>query len=1000
MKIFILLTLISSNVLAGPCRNTNAKKCGYESCHPVKIDYLNVHFVPHSHDDVGWLKTVDQYYYGTNNSIQAASVQFILDSVVEALSKDSNRRFIYVETAFFWKWWEKQNENIKMQVRYLVSSGQLEFIGGAWSMNDEANANYISIIDQFTWGLRKLNDTFGACGRPHIGWQIDPFGHTKQMASLFTQLGFDGLFFGRLDVEEKSQRLKNKTAEMIWKSSPNLGQSADLFTHALYNRYSSPNGYCFDVLCESDPIIDDKESPEYNVKQKGETLIDYIHKQSLQYKTNNIILTMGDDFHYTAAGINFHSMDKIINYINSKQSSGSKINAIYSTPSCYLKAVNDRNETFTTKSDDFLPYKSDKHTYWTGYFTSRPTQKYFERKGNNILQVCKQLAVTSLEGHKYEPKINPLREAMGVMQHHDAITGTAKQHVANDYARILSEAITECEDVSSMLLQRYDSSSTKYETCNLLNISACTISEQSEQFILTLYNPLSRPITEFVRLPIMDNNKYIVLDPQGKNIITQIVPIPQSVLNIPGRESLATSELVFEANDLPPLGYKSYHINKDRNSNKKRRTHTTPTQPQIDSVDLGDTRFGLKINNIDSRQFTMHISGLEVPLQHEFFYYKSMNGDNKKDYKRASGAYIFRPNGTAVPICDHHNESKIFKGPVVQEIHIICSNWTSQVIRKYKGDDHLEFEWLVGPIPDEDNIGKEVISRFKIPSYKNDKTFYTDSNGREFIKRVLNYRSSFDLKENVENISGNYYPITSQIMLTDGKTQFAILNDRAQGGSSLDDGEIELMVHRRMFLDDAFGVGEALNETSYGTGLVVRGQHYLTFGTIDKQFSVQRLLAQRKLLRPQYFLSKKDSVVKQNELLKEITMQYSSMRNSLPKNVQLLTLEPWKENTILLRLEHIFEYNEDKNLSKPVTLNLEDLFTNFRITSLHETTLGANQWLSENSRLSWKTDDEDTLNSHNIENTDQVSVNPKQVALTPMQIRTFVAEIKTTQSVK
>jgi lysosomal alpha-mannosidase len=32
-------------------------------------------------------------------------------------------------------------------------------------------------------------------------------------------------------------------------------------------------------------------------------------------------------------------------------------------------------------------------------------------------------------------------DAMGIVQHHDAITGTEKQHVANDYALRLSQGI-------------------------------------------------------------------------------------------------------------------------------------------------------------------------------------------------------------------------------------------------------------------------------------------------------------------------------------------------------------------------------------------------------------------------------------------------------------------------------------------------------------------------------------------------------------------------------
>ena len=44
--------------------------------------------IHHSHDDVGWLKTVDEYYTGINDEIQRVQVELILDSVVDELVKD------------------------------------------------------------------------------------------------------------------------------------------------------------------------------------------------------------------------------------------------------------------------------------------------------------------------------------------------------------------------------------------------------------------------------------------------------------------------------------------------------------------------------------------------------------------------------------------------------------------------------------------------------------------------------------------------------------------------------------------------------------------------------------------------------------------------------------------------------------------------------------------------------------------------------------------------
>jgi len=84
------------------------------------------------------------------------------------------------------------------------------------------------------------------------------------------------------------------------------------------------------------------------------------------------------------ADMNFKNMDKMIRYANELDNG---VNLFYSTPSCYVKALNEAGVTWPTKTDDFFPYSSDPHGYWTGYFTSRPTFKGTVRKTNTFLQV-------------------------------------------------------------------------------------------------------------------------------------------------------------------------------------------------------------------------------------------------------------------------------------------------------------------------------------------------------------------------------------------------------------------------------------------------------------------------------------------------------------------------------------------------------------------------------------------------------------------------------------
>nr|KAJ0226785.1 hypothetical protein LSAT_V11C100023930 [Lactuca sativa] len=142
----------------------------------------------------------------------------------------------------------------------------------------------------------------------------------------------------------------------------------------------------------------------------------------------------------------------------------------------------------------------------------------------------------------------------------------------------------------------------------------------------------------------------------------------------------------------------------------------------------------------------------------------------------------------------------------------------------------------MGPIPIDDGVGKEIVTQITT-TMKSNKTFYIDSNGRDFLQRIRDYREDWDLEVN-QPIAGNYYPVNLGIYLIDETSELLLLVDRSVGGSGIVDGQLELMLHRLLY-DDGKGVAEALNETVC-VGNDCRGLTVSIFYKTKKQGQISR----------------------------------------------------------------------------------------------------------------------------------------------------------------
>ena len=270
------------------------------------------------------------------------------------------------------------------------------------------------------------------------------------------------------------------------------------------------------------------------------------------------------------------------------------------------RMADDEKVQYGIKMDDFFPYSDRDHGFWTGYFTSRASLKRHERVASSFLLAARQIqTMPDIDGAPCDcdattEAIYELEDALGVVQHHDGVSGTAKQHVANDYSKRLQKGINAAVAVSSAKLRRLlfgiNATLDNLTLCQSLNETICDISQvrttrsacvphmglvlcstntimHNNMFVspqaatlepnktsisVAVYNALAQPRSSPILLPVSSAGSYSIQVAGDSNSTETIVPsIPSPKFT---RTGAASYVLPLDTGMIPALGAQVYQV--------------------------------------------------------------------------------------------------------------------------------------------------------------------------------------------------------------------------------------------------------------------------------------------------------------------------------------------------------------------------------------------------------------------------------------------------------
>ncbi|MBN3277123.1 MA2B2 mannosidase, partial [Polyodon spathula] len=894
----------------------------------------------------------------------------VYTTVTEELLKGRQRKFIAVEQEFFRLWWDSvATDTQKLQVRYLLKEGRLEFIIGGQVMHDEAVTQLDDQILQLTEGHGFLYETFGV--RPQYSWHVDPFGASATTPVVFALAGFNAHLISRIDYDLKDDMQQNKKLQFVWRGSPSLGQQQDIFTHTMdqfsyctpsYLPFSNRSGFYWNGVALFPSPPEDGIYPNMSLPVSNEslhlyakTMADNIKERAAWFRTNHVLWPWGCDKQFFNSSVQFENMDPLMDHIN-RHSDELGVTVQYATLSEYFQAVHTANLSWEVRENqDFLPYSTEPFQAWAGFFASRNVLKGVARRASSLLYAGESLFTQYAVMHPSGPiqkewalkHLRDLRWAVSEVQHHDGITGTESPKVEIMYLDHLTQGMMGVKELMAALfiLSRQNS---PYP--GNLEVKNKSTSQDLQQHIL-VYNPLAWHITTFINVTVAFPMAK-VYDDSGNRIPAQILKSSEStssydlyiLVTSSGlsyrryRIMLETSPCSKESDCLPT--YIGRVVKFDRqivNKSKKLGVRLLPVMNECYTLRLDqDTNL---LNSITDRD-----TGRTVKATQDFLEYHA-NGDVQQG--PISDNYIFTSNGSAVSVSEAIG-LEIVIGKLVTEIRqyfyrketdkdysYVMYTRLYSVPAEYDGKmlcHRLEQEYKVGPL----ELNREAVLR-TYTDLNNEKTIFTDNNGYQMLKRQY--------KAYVNNtVARNYYPLVRTAYIEDDSTRLVLIGERSHGVSSQDNGQVEVMLHRRLWNNQEWNLGYnlTLNDTS-----VVRPVFWLMLGSKPVTSALYPRSGLALEHRPVVMLldiPEKPSVKSWPEGHSRVQAEPISLPPNL--HIQSLSIPGWRYSSnhseqlrdilqekqkqadpdfdrVLLRIMHLYEAEEDPVLSLPATINLK-----------------------------------------------------------------------------